>query len=181
MSGVWTPGVVWLTHLIIVQTKHCRGSGQLSSHRVWHRVTVPVSWQQQSSVIRLETGESNVNLIREKCSDCHLNRNISAPVDEEVVWRGMRDYDPLLCKVQSLLSIDDITWGSLITTVVSTGVCSPIWGDRALSYEWVITPGLLREALATVLIPAPPPRDTHWSPAPAQKLMLFCQDLRSLL
>ena len=132
-----------------------------------------------TTILRYTPGESNVNLIREKCSDCHLNRNISAPVDEEVVWRGMRDYDPLLCKVQSLLSIDDITWGSLITVI--TGVYSPIWGDRALSYEWVITPGLLREALATVLIPAPPPRDTHWSPAPAQKLMLFCQDLRSLL
>ena len=38
---------------------------------------------------------------------------------------------------------------------------------------WVITPGLLRLALAIVLIPAPPPRDTQLLSAPAQKLMLI--------
>ena len=49
---------------------------------------------------------------------------------------------------------------------------SPICGDRAESYVWVITPGLSRLALAMVLMPAPPPRDTQLLSAPAQKLML---------
>ena len=40
----------------------------------------------------------------------------------------------------------------------------------------MITPGLLRLALAVVLIPAPPPRETHWFFFPAQKLILNTTD-----